>query len=69
MSEGFLGIADTFLLFFKLCERYKLGPEKEKERIELLRKLVAHNRAKYLRNPADMMAGKRILKIERKKNG
>lgn len=60
-SEGFIGTADTFMLFFKLCQRYNINGEKE--RIELLRKLVKHQRAKYIRNPQELFKGKKILKI------
>lgn len=61
MREGFLGNAATFEIFFRLCRRYKINGEKE--RIDLLRKLTAKKKLKYIRDGESFIKGKAVLKL------
>jgi hypothetical protein len=65
MREGFLGTAKDMMLFFWLCKRYHI--DGEKERIELLRKLTAKKRLKYLRDGEAFLREKRVIHIAHKK--
>lgn len=65
MQEGFLTNVDTLTLFFRVCRRYHL--DKENERIALLRQLTRRGQAKYLRDVDETIAGKKVLRIERKR--
>jgi len=64
MSEGFVGNADIFMLFFWLCKRYSINTEPE--RVALLRRLTAAKRLKYVRDSEKYMKGKSVVKIVHK---
>jgi hypothetical protein len=64
MREGFLGTAKDTMLFFWLCKRYHI--DAEKERVQLLRRLSAKKRLKYIRDGEAYLEGKRTLRITHK---
>jgi len=64
MSEGFMMTTDTGLLFFRVCSIYKIN--KLEQRIALLRKIVARNRAKYIRDPKEFVQDKKVLIVKPK---
>lgn len=61
-GEGFVSTPRTFELFFWLCKRYKI--DDKAGRVALLRKLVQHHRAKYVRDPKAYIKGKRVGRIK-----
>lgn len=62
--EGFMTDAKTMELFFRYCIRYKVNGEKD--RLALLRRLVAKKKAKYLPNPLEYVKGKNVLDLRHK---
>ena len=64
MSEGFLTSIDTGMLFFRTCSIYHVT--KLEDRIALMRKIVARNRAKYIRDPKEFIQGKNVVVIKPK---
>jgi hypothetical protein len=66
-QEGFLTDARTAELFFRVCKRYNI--QHPEDRILLLRELAKRKKAKYLRDVAPWMAGKKVLKVGFKKPG
>jgi len=64
-QEGFMFSGpDGVLLFFRYVRRYRINGRQE--RVEVLRRMVAKKKARYLRDVQAVTAGKRILKIKRK---
>jgi hypothetical protein len=63
-QEGFLTDIRTAELFFRICRRY--GIKGHEDRVLLMRELAKRKKAKYLRNVAPWLMGKRVLKIESK---
>lgn len=63
-QEGFLTSAHMAELFFRYCERYHITARDA--RINVMRRLVAKKKAKYLPYPEEFLKGKRVLKIEPK---
>lgn len=57
-GEGFVMTNDVVMLFFRFCRRY--GIEDKQRRIEILRKLAARKKAKYIAHPKEYIQGKRI---------
>jgi hypothetical protein len=66
-QEGFLTDARTAELFFRLCQRYHI--EHPEDRILVLREIVKRKKAKYIRDVAPWIAGKKILKVGFEKPG
>lgn len=66
MSEAFSGSVDDFMLFFRAVRMFKIG-EDRKARIDLLRRLTARKRMRYHRDAAEVLANKRVLKIEKRR--
>jgi len=64
-QEGFLTSAWTAMVFFRFCARYKVNDLKS--RTCLMREIVRRKKAKYLRDIAPMLAGKKILHIKTSK--
>lgn len=60
--EGFLGNARTMELFFRYCMRYKITSQKDK--IEVLRRMTAKKKMKYIRDPKEFIKGKRVIKFD-----
>jgi len=67
MREGFSLTPDIAMVFFKYCIRYKI-PNNEQCKVNILRRLVAKKKAKYLRNPQEFIQGKKVLHIKKDKN-
>lgn len=63
-QEGFLTTLDVAMLFFRVCRMFKITGEKE--RIILMRKIVAKKKAVYLRDPKAFVQGKKVIDLRRK---
>jgi hypothetical protein len=63
-QEGFFTDLYTTMLFFRFCRRYNV---REREaRLNVMRELVKRKKAKYLRDVAPWLAGKKVLVIRPK---
>lgn len=63
-NDGYMVDVRTALLFFRVCCRYKI--EDRKTRIQLMQRICAKKKAKYIRDVDKLLDGKKVLKIERK---
>lgn len=64
-QEGFMVDLETAQLFFEMCHEHNITDERE--RVALMRLLVANKKAKYIRDPKKLLSGKKVWKIEGKK--
>lgn len=62
MSEGWVMTPWTACVFFRYCMRYKI--EGEMARKEVLRRIAAKAKAKYIRDGETFLKGKRIIQIK-----
>lgn len=65
-ESGFLMDVGTLELFFRICRRYKV--DAREPRLALLGLLAKRKKAQYLRDISVATAGKKVLRIERKRN-
>jgi hypothetical protein len=65
-EEGFLTDIRTAELFFRICKLYRI--QNRDARILVMRELVRRKKAKYLRDVASVLAGKKILVVKPKEN-
>lgn len=64
MNEGFCVNLNTALLFYRICQRYKIN--NEPGRIAVMRKLVAKKKAKYVRDAKGYLENFNVIKIDGK---
>lgn len=64
-ESGFIMDVRTCELFFRVCKLYKIN-DLEK-RLKLLGDLAKRGRTKYLRDISETIAGKKVLRIGRKR--
>lgn len=63
-QEGFFTSLDVAILFYRTCNIYKI--KDERQRIALMRKIVARGKAKYIRDPQKFLADKTVIKVQPK---
>lgn len=65
-GEGFIVTPKIAMVFFRTCSLYKIVTEKD--RLDVMRKLVARHKAKYVPHPEEFLKDKRLLRIRRKED-
>lgn len=63
-NEGFCVNLETAALFFRYCRRYDVKTQSEK--IIVMRRLVAKNKAKYIRDAKSYLNQFNVIKIDGK---
>lgn len=66
MREAFIGNAWTMGVFFRYCRKYKV--DDLAARINVLRRLTAKKKLGYNRDGDALLKGKKVLKIQPKKD-
>jgi len=66
MSEGFIATPWVMMIFFRYCLRYHINERDAK--INVLRRLTAKKKAKYIAHPHEYLQNKRILDLRRDNN-
>lgn len=62
-AEGFAVTPYIGTVFFRTCSLYRV--KTEKDRIALLRKLVARHKAKYIAHPEEFLQGKNVWRLRK----
>lgn len=63
MSEGFILLAEDAEEFFKLCHTYNITDHDK--RLQVLRLFVKNKKAKYVRDPEELIKGKKVLRVKK----
>lgn len=65
-QEGFALDLRTAELFFRVCRLYHI--DGREDRIALMREIVRRKKALYIRDVAPILASKRVIEIEKKRD-